>query len=356
MLGFYRTHTTPFKEKISISSEDYFQRKPLYKRFTKFIGRYLYTKIILKRSQKLEAITKQHQKILWIRTINDCFGDSLSDLSSRILLKDKQIDLLTKKNTAKIYQNDEIFNQVFTNTRDCNADYDLIIISNYRKRELKNIPKKLLSIPHVFLYGYFSVNDFNTLYFSFFRMNQLLAQPYTEKYIYNNAKPLLPITNQDKKNVNYYGIPNDFIAISIGGVDVKRTFHAWDKVIAVILLENPKQNIVLVGKDNSNKMAKKILKKHSKNVQDLSNKLSFNQTAEVINRAEILLCCDGGLMHASNSVQTPVVALFYYIEPVLRLIKANSYEALLNEKDVNNIGVDEIMVKVRLLQEKINGE
>lgn len=58
MLGFYRTYTTPFKESIPIMVENYLSKKPFYKRASRFIGRYLYTESVLRRSQKLDVITK----------------------------------------------------------------------------------------------------------------------------------------------------------------------------------------------------------------------------------------------------------------------------------------------------------
>ena len=56
MLGFYRTYTTPFKEKIPTSLDDFFRRVSIFKRFKRFFGRYLYAEIVLRKSQlKYEA-------------------------------------------------------------------------------------------------------------------------------------------------------------------------------------------------------------------------------------------------------------------------------------------------------------
>ena len=82
MLGFYRTYTTPFKEEIPALVEDFFLRVPFFKRILRFFGRYLYTEISLRKSKKLEKITTQHKRILWIQWVDSYLGDSLMDLSS----------------------------------------------------------------------------------------------------------------------------------------------------------------------------------------------------------------------------------------------------------------------------------
>ena len=40
------------------------------------------------------------------------------------------------------------------------------------------------------------------------------------------------------------------------------------------------------------------------------SKLTFNQTGEIIRQANVLLCCDGGLMHAANALDTRIIPLF----------------------------------------------
>ena len=94
MLGFDRTYTTPFSDSIPASVEDFFRRVPLYKRFKRFLGRYLYAEVVLRNSQKVKQISNEHQKILWVQWVDSYLGDSLMDLSGRVLIKDKKIDFL----------------------------------------------------------------------------------------------------------------------------------------------------------------------------------------------------------------------------------------------------------------------
>jgi ADP-heptose:LPS heptosyltransferase len=79
------------------------------------------------------------------------------------------------------------------------------------------------------------------------------------------------------------------------------------------------------------------------------DRISFNQTAQVIKKSRLLICADGGLLHAANAVQTPIMALFYYIEPMVRLIKINPSYSLLDKNDINNISVINIIEKIKKL-------
>ncbi len=350
MLGFYRTYTTPFEEKIPVFLEDFFAKVSLYKRIRRFISRYLYTEIRLRNSKKIYQITTQHKRILWVQWVDAYLGDSLMDLSSRALLKNKKIDLLTKDYVARIYANDPVFVHIFTSATQCHAKhYDLMILGSYRQRELKILTPELLKLPHASLYGYYHVPDFNRLYFSYFRINHLLLKPYNSEYIQNMAKPLLPISKIDIDIIDKHNLPNNFITIAIGGANRERIYVFWDKVIKILITESIVENIVLVGQV-VNQEAENIQKISPNKIINLVDTCSFNQTTEVIKRSIMLLCCDGGLLHAANAVQTPVVALFYLVNPITRLIKINQSYSLIDKNDINNISSADIIKKVKLLK------
>ena len=57
------------------------------------------------------------------------------DLSSRVLLAGKKIDLLTDKKNANLYSNDLYFSSVFTSYKDViSENYDLVIVDSYSTR------------------------------------------------------------------------------------------------------------------------------------------------------------------------------------------------------------------------------
>lgn len=350
MLGFYRTYTTPFKERIPSFVDDFFLRVPIFKRFLRFFSRFVYAEISLRNSKKVEKIAPQYERILWIQWVDSYLGDSLMDLSSRVLLADKKIDLLTKKYTANIFKDDPIFQRIFTNSSQCNPDdYDLLIIDSYRERSLKSFIGQFSHVPHVSLFGYYNVDNFNRLYFSFYRLNQLLSHPYSERHIKDIAKPLLPITAIDEIAVNKLSLPDKFITVAIGGVWKERTFHSWHSVIERVISRNIAKKVVLVGVEDAKEEASLICKKHPDKVISVVGKCTFNQTAQVINKSILLACADGGLMHAANAVRTPVVALFHGLDPSVRLIKYNKSFGLTDKECIDNISIKSIVEKVEAL-------
>lgn len=347
MLGFYRTYTTPFKEKIPTSLDDFFRRVSIFKRFKRFFGRYLYAEIVLRKSQKLERITPQHQKILWVQWVDSYLGDSLMDLSSRVLLKDREIDLLTKDNVASIYQDDAIFKNIFTSPEQCaSKKYDLIIIDSYRQRSLKMLAKYFLTLPHVTLFGYYNVDDFNRLYFSFYRINQLLDSSLNGDYIKKISKPMLTITHSDELIIDSYHLPDKFITIAIGGASRQRTFLRWDKLVSSMISKKLADNIILIGSIGACKDADYISKANPNNVINMVGKCSFKQSARIIQKSQLLICADGGLLHAANAVNTAVISLFYYIDPLVRLVDSNKSIGLVDKQDINNISIDSIIEKI----------
>ena len=81
------------------------------------------------------------------------------------------------------------------------------------------------------------------------------------------------------------------------------------------------------------------------NVLDCVAKFTFNQTAQIIKRAQILLCCDGGLMHSANAVNTPIVALLAKLSPEMQLTESIRAFSVYDKNDVNNISVKDVLTK-----------
>ncbi len=327
-----------------------------YKRFRRFFFRYLYKNISLFNSKELACITDKHKSILWMHFSEPYIGDSLMDLSSRVLLKNRNIDLLTEKNISSLYENDSIFNSIFTNIKKCDIrKYDLIIIDAYRQRTLKVIKKHVVKIPFVTMCGYYHGPNFNRTLFSFFRMNQLLSYPYDEKDINMMATPLISISAHNKEIIDKIGLPDVFITIAIGGRDHKRTFNRWSDVIRKIIYAHPNIKIALIG-NNSKEEVQNIRNKYPDNIINLVAQYSFNQTAQIIKKSQLLLCCDGGLMHAANATNTPIIALFCHVMPKTRTTATNKSYVLYNKNDVNYIATDDIINKFKLLIGSINNE
>jgi len=347
MLNFNKTYVLPFKFNIPNYTQDFLNQTPKFKRWTKFFKRYLYLTFKGQKNLEIFSILPKHKNILWVNISAPSLGDSLMDLSSRVMLKDKNVDLFTSKKNAHIYIEDRIFSNVYTRQADINhSKYDLVIVDSYSSRSI-NIKSKITpDAPFIGMFGYYNGPEVNRILFSFHQMNHLLGYIKTEGEINISAQNSIAISREDQRIVNSMDLPTKFIAIVLGGEWDYRTYNQWDKVIEKILFNDKQTNFVFIGSSNAKDIAKKLVDQFSKrNMLDCVGRFSFNQTAQIIKQAQILLCCDGGLMHASNAVNTPIIPLFARLTPQMQLTDAIHAFPLFDKSDVNNIPVKKILEK-----------
>lgn len=347
MLNFNKTYILPFKFNIPNYTQDFLDQTSKFKRWTKFVKRYLY--IIFKGQKMFEifSILPTHKNILWVNISAPSLGDSLMDLSSRTMLKGKNIDLFTDKKNAHIYIDDHIFTNVYTRQTDINhSKYDLVIVDSFSSRSINVKSKIAPNTPFVGMFGYYNGPEVNRILFSFHQMNHLLDYIKTESEINISAKNSITISKQDLQVVNHIDLPTKFTAIVLGGEWSYRTYDQWDKVIEQILINDKQTNFVFIGSGNAKDTARKLVDQFSKsNTLDCVGRFSFNQTAQIIKQAQILLCCDGGLMHASNAVNTPIIPLFARLTPHMQLTEVIHAFPLFDKSDVNHIPVKKVLEK-----------
>ena len=345
MLGFEKTHTFPFKFDIPNYTKEFLKKESVIKCWFKFIKRQIFITLKKQKSLEITNILPEHKNILWINISAPSLGDSLMDLSSRVLLKDRKVDLFTDNKNSELYQDDAIFSAVFTNTKEVNK-YDLVIIDSYSTRSIKVKVQVAPLTPFVGMFGCYNGPEVNRVLFSFHQMNNLLDYRKGEVEVNKIAKTSISISTKDQKFVNQAKLPSNYIAIALGGEWNYRTYNNWDKVIEELIRKDNNLNIILIGSENAKDYAKTILGKFSHaNVFSCVAKFTFNQTAQIINQAEILLCCDGGLMHAANAFNTIIVPLFAYLNEDMQLTESNFAYTLFDKRDVNNIRVQDILQK-----------
>ena len=137
MFNFQKTYKLPFKYEIPHYIEDFLMHRSLFNRWIKYFKRSLF--ITLKGQRKLEisTILPKHKNILWINISAPSFGDSLMDLSSRILLEGRNIDLFTTENIANMYSDDHSFNKVYSSINlVLKNKYCLVILDSYSSRSI----------------------------------------------------------------------------------------------------------------------------------------------------------------------------------------------------------------------------
>ncbi len=347
MFDYKQTYTLPFKFDIPNYTKEFLNTRSIIKSWIKYVKRYLY--ILFKDQNSLEIfqITDKHKDILWINFSAPSLGDSLMDLSSRVLLTDKNVDLLTDKKNANLYKDDLFFSSIFSNQKEViNKSYDLIIIDSYGTKSI-DIKSNIATLtPFVGMYGYFNGPEVNRVLFSFHQMNNLLGFNHAESEINKMAKSSMSISTFDKGIVESLKLPKNFIAIVIGGEWEYRTYNNWYKVIEKLLSKDTSLKIILLGSDNAKEAEKEILDKvSSSNLLSYVAKFTFNQTAQIISQANLLFCCDGGLMHAANALDTEIIPLFARLHAEMQLTISCRSFPLFDQTDVNNISAEDVILK-----------
>jgi len=341
MQGYKKTYSLPFKFDIPNYSQLFIEENSSLKLYLKYLKRYIY--IFLKRQNKHEVlkILPSHNKILWINLSAPSLGDSLMDLSNRVMLSDKNIDLFTNKKNANLYENDQIFSNVYTLIEEVGKlQYDLVIIDSYSTRSIKIKSNLAPLTPYIGIFGYYNGPEVNRVLFSFHQMNHLLGYIKSEDDINSSSKVSLSISNKDQEIVKNIRLPEEYITIALGGEWRYRTYNLWYEVIDTLIDNNKDLNIVLLGSSNAKDISKRLLNKMPvKNLFNCVDKFTFNQTAQIIKKSQVLLCCDGGLMHAANAVNTPIVSLFARLTPTMQLTDNIVSFSIYDSTDVNNITV-----------------
>ena len=339
MLGFEKTYTLPFEHDIPNYVEAFLRNSSLLSRWVKYSKRKIFLKLKGQLPFETAHILPEHINILWINISAPSLGDSLMDLSSRILLHDRMVDLFTDKKNAALYIDDKNFRNVYTCKSEINVSkYDLVIIDSYSTRSINIKAAIAPEIPFIGMYAYFNGPEVNRVLFSFHRLNQLLGFTYNKAEINKIARTSIAISSYDKAIIRKEKLPSSFITIGIGGVWEHRTYGKWNELFRLIFEKDNNINIVLVGSSNAIRTSEKLLVNfHNKNVFNCVAKYSFKQTSQIISQSKIFLCCDGGLMHAANAVKTPILPLLCRLDEKMQLTDSIKAFPLYDKSNVNNI-------------------
>ncbi|TRU39651.1 MAG: lipopolysaccharide heptosyltransferase family protein [Microcystis aeruginosa Ma_MB_F_20061100_S20] len=300
--------------------DSYLRRTPTYKIIKKFLHKFLYLYWHKQLPLLVETIPKESRTLL-LYTGKDSFGDSNLELSGRSLLKhrDIHVDLLTTAKLVPQFEEDDIFENIYTSLADCvNNKYSHILIAEFNYKSIKLKCQGFKNFPFASLFGYFDGPARNQSTFSHASFNKIYELGHDPAYIKKIAKPYIATKQLTKDIVARLAPTPPFIAISVGGIDVTRTYQLWTTVLKELdeALSNSCK-VILIGSENGIQVAENIYSQKFINLEinNFVGKLSLLQSREVISRANLFVGCDGGLMHIAHSTNTPSVTLFNYTEP-----------------------------------------
>lgn len=280
------------------------------------------------------SIGRAGRRILWIYKGSPQVGDSLMDLSSRVLLRDAlhhlgvEVDLYTDPHLHRLYEADDVFSRVASDPSVlADRSYDLVILDSFKWRCIEAKVRHWKQAPFVTMRGHFVGPEFNRTLFSFYRMQQLLGVEMEESATRRIAVPHMAASPASAEIVGQLGIPPGALAFAIGGADQGRTYHRWDSVLQELMRRGHAPAIVLLGSGNAIAMRDAIVATMAGSglpIIDCVDRYSLIQIFEIMRRCSLAIAADGGLLHIAHAAGLPSVALFdRQITPALRLTEAN---------------------------------
>lgn len=337
-----------FSDLIPSEQKKYLQKEAWkFKRIFKFFRRYLYMYFTGQLKLERDSISSETKTILWINTTAPSLGDSLMDLSGRVLLKNYEVDLYTSSKNSILYKYDKIFKNVYDeNNLNFDKNYDLIIVDSYSPRSMKIKNQYFKRTPFVGMYGFLNGFEIHRTYYSFFRLSSLLHE------ITDKSK--MDLSMSIPSDVHVENLPDEFITIVIGAEWDFRKYKFWANVIEHILEDT---HVVLVGSSNGIQESHILESKFV--VHNYVGKLSIYETAYIISRASMQLCADGGLWHVACAFKIPTIVLFadchLYINGMhyARNTEAQLCEVLYSDNEVSDIEYKSIVNAFYKLKGKI---
>jgi hypothetical protein len=276
-----------------------------FKWLFKYLKRRTYTWIFTRKDLLLEKIPKDTKRILWINLSAPSLGDSLMDLSGRVLLDNYEVDLLTDPKNSTLYKDDECFNNVFTEAKEIfhqnlSDSYDLFILDSFSPRVLRVMNAVSSNTAFVGMWGYVNGFEVHRTIYSFARICYLLG---TVSFNKKRIIPSLKITSSfDFKKDS----AKPLIAVVVGAEWEYRRYDKWAEVIGFFIKD---YEIVLVGSKNGLNDAQEIMHRFN-NCQDFVGKCSLIETSQILSTADVVVAADGGLWHVACALGKPTVCLF----------------------------------------------
>ncbi len=278
-------------------------RRQQVKTAIRYLKRLLYMKLRGQKSLMLDHIPSDAQRILWINITAPSLGDALMDTSGRVLLRERQVVLLTDPKNAELFNTDPVFVQVLRADSDgvrqaSTSKFDLIILDSFSPSSLKLKIRAAKTIPFVGVYGFLNAYEVHRIFYSFRRLEHLLALP-------PDAMPRLSIGAANNQ-IQQARIPAR-IAIAVGGEWSFRTYLNWGPVISALLQID--HSIVLLGSENGRSIADALVGDFGSSINNMVGKTTLGSAIITLMACNLFVGADGGLWHVASACGLPSVAL-----------------------------------------------
>ena len=334
--------TPPFAQPLPSNVETFVAVEPVRKILWRRIRRSLWLRLTGQGSLERSRIDASHRRILWIHHGMPQIGDSLMDLACRVLLRGRglSVDLLIDPHLAPLYAADDVFARVYDDPAlAARNEYDLVIVLSASAQSLRAKLSHFKRLPYVNLQRFYTGPEFHRTLFGFYRLDQLLGGKARSEELLAIARPHMGVSAEVRAAVDALALPPRFIAMVVGGVRGWRTYAHWAAVVAALRAAGATEPVLLLGAANGAAARDAVVANPRAGVVlDHVDRHSLPEVFEILHRAEVAVCADGGLLHVAHAAGTPTVALFAErIQPEYRLTPANRSLALYSRSEVSDI-------------------
>jgi len=134
-----------------------------------------------------------------------------------------------------------------------------------------------------------------------------------------DKKPFIYLTDKDREFADNFFSNNSInknhkvVSIQIGRkADNLEKHWSTDKYSKICdkILEYPNLKVILHGAPNEYHTVNKVVSKMNRKPTIAAGKTTIKQAAAILEKSDVLICDDSGLMHMAVAVGTPVVAIF----------------------------------------------
>lgn len=328
-------HLPPHGRPVVSNIPEFLAHKPLRRRVWLRAKRDLALALSGQLALARRTVPAGARKVLYVYLGTPNLGDSIMDLSPRVLWKDRplQVDMLTSPAVAAFYKDDPSFHRIVCDVRSLAEDPDFIVLHSYSWKCLKIKWKHFFLRPFASLHGHYYGCEFNRLAFAEGAWRQVLALPQGQ------GGPALPAVFNLKHD---HAAPalrtGEVVAVALGGIVDWRIYPHWKQVIDLVSEQAPGVTWLLLGSDNALAQAESLAQARTGSMVNEVGRLSLDQVFEHLRRASMLLAADGGLLNMGRAAGTPMVGLFAgSIHPRMRLADGDPVHAIHAPQAVSEI-------------------
>ncbi|NQW94398.1 MAG: hypothetical protein HQ446_10285 [Polaromonas sp.] len=245
---------------------------------------------------------------LWFYKGIPQIGDALMDLAPRSLLARHGLtmDLYTDGHIADLFTSDPWFEKVLHDPALIQPEnYDFAIVPSFKRRSLNEKITLVPRTPWISVHGFYTGPEFHRGEFTTRRLLDALGKDASAAdFLQHSMQKLIALDHREKHAGSVIKL-----AFAIGGVDPLRTYGRWIEVADQLGRHAP-IDITLIGSKNGYEAAKLFELQWKGPTHNLVAKTSLSECRQIIGEQDVLIACDGGLMHLGVTTDTEVISLF----------------------------------------------